>query len=134
MTPHKQASLGFSQMRAAIIGGHDLMAAWAELADMIHVGKMPNVIVGGLGCLLYCTEAISRAGRLPVVPDDDLNGFLQAAYHVRIQACMAALKAGDVPALGRMVSVMLTVIDMNRTRITFIGSMPSVAPTGNSLG
>ena len=71
---------------------------------------------------------------MPVVSEDCLNEFLHAAYHVRIQACMAAMKAGDVSTLGKMVAVMLPVIDMNRTRITFIGSMPSVAPTGKTLG
>lgn len=125
-----QVKLGFSQMRAAISGGHSLVEAFNELAGMTGNGSRPDVVAGGLGCLLVCIEAIERAGQLPELPIPRFHQFLHSGHKSRLSACYKAVKSQDLHTLGELVAVMSMVIEPHGARISFNNKLPT-SNTGN---
>lgn len=128
MKVRDQVKLGFDQIRAAVVGGHDIIEAWLELATMQHNGKTPHSIVGALGCLLLCIVALEKVEPLPKFEDDRLNQILQGGHDVRLAAYMQALNSKDAKELTYLVSAMAVVVQSRITRFSFIGNVPSVAP------
>lgn len=123
-----QVNLGFSQIRAAVVGGHSIVDAWCELATMLHNGKTPYVIDGALGCLLYCIVALEKVEPLPGFEDPRLQQIFQGGHTVRLAACSQALKSGDTKELHYLVCSMAGVLQPKTGRFSFFGNLPSVIP------
>lgn len=128
MMMRDQVKLGYGQIRAAVVGGHDIIEAWLELATMLHNGKTPHMIVGALGCLLFCIVALERVEPLPKFEDDRLNQILQGGHTVRLAALMQALNSKDAKELTYLVSAMAVLVQSRIARFSFTGDVPSVAP------
>ena len=121
-----QVDLGFNQMKAAILGGHNLSEALAELCQMARSSHAPHAIQGGIGCLLFCVEAIDRSGMLPAVENREWHEFLHGGHAQRVSTCTSALKANDWNKLGHLTAVLTNCIDPHRSRISFNGRLPVV--------
>lgn len=117
-----QADLGFSQMKAAILGGHSIIDSWCEIAGMMGGGKRVYVLHGGVACLLDCTDVLDEAGLLPEIPD--YHDFLHSGSNYRLAACVKAIDAGDLLALSRLVSVMALCISRYQSHFSFNGRRP----------
>ncbi|MDB5886602.1 MAG: hypothetical protein JWR74_2773 [Polaromonas sp.] len=122
-----QIDLGFSQMKAAILGGHNLIDAWVELCQMVNSSKAPHAVDGGLGCLLICVEAVERAGLLPEVESPQWSEFLHGGHAHRVSICSKALKVKDYATAGRLVSVLALCIDQHCSKISFKGKVPMLS-------
>lgn len=135
MNPSQQAKLGFQHMKAALVGGHDLTAAFREIGtDMTGQGTRPFVVTGGLGFLLYCTQAIERAGHLPQIPTPDLSAFIHSGHQGRVSACDAMAKAGNLPGLCRLAATMVACIAPLREFLTMQGDLPHMESLNHPQG
>lgn len=117
-----QANLGFDQMKAAIVGGHNLSESVREIPGMTGNGERVAVLHGGILCLLYCTHVLDAAGLLPENPD--FHDFLHSGSQYRLSVCMKAIDAGDLWALFRLLSVMAGCISLYQSRFSFNGRRP----------
>lgn len=135
MDASQQAKLGFQHMKAALVGGHDLNAAFREIGtDMSGRGKRPFVMTGGLGFLLFCTRAIERAGHLPQIPIPDLNDFLHSGHLGRVSACDAMARAGNWLGLCRQAATMVACIAPLREFLTMQGNLPHMESLNHPQG
>lgn len=64
----QNTALGFDQMRAAIVGGHDISDAFAELLEMTATAKDMSIVQGGFACLLACILLLERQTSIADVP------------------------------------------------------------------
>lgn len=119
-----QVNLGFSQVRAAIVGGHDLKAAFDEIPTMMGGGERPYVVTGGVGCLLLCIEAIERAGRLPDAVMPGPFDFIHSGHVARLKACEIAMSKSDFLPISLLVAVMIHCIKPLQSQISFDGKNP----------
>ena len=72
----QNTSLGFDQMRAAIVGGHDIANAFAELMGMAATAKDMSVMQGGFACLLACLRLIETHMSIDgVLPGSPMAGW-----------------------------------------------------------
>lgn len=120
-----QLTLGFDQIRAAVVGGHDINEAWGEIPELMGDGERDGVLVGALGCLMFCIEVLERAEPLPEF-EGPLQAFLHGGPAVRHAACTEAAKTKDFKTLCNLVSVMANVIQRNTDRIVFKGRIPEL--------
>lgn len=119
-----QVDLGFNQMKAAILGRHNLIDALAELCQMVNTGYAPHAIEGGIGCLLFCVEAIDSNGLLPVIESREWHEFLHGGHAHRLSICIQALKAHDLNRLGQLTAVLTCCIGPHQSRISFKSWLP----------
>lgn len=124
MDTKSQISLGFDQMKAAVVGGHSIFDAWLELVEFAQIEKIPNVITGAIGCVLFCTRAIEQGGLLPNVESDRYNQFLHSGYEARLKTCLETLECSNWGELGVLVGVMAFAISQHRYRICFKDNAP----------
>lgn len=120
----EQVNMGESQMKAAILGGHDLSEALVELCQMANTSNAPHAVAGGIGCLLFCVEVIDRSGLLPAVEKREWHEFLHGGHAHRVAVCAKALNARDFQSLGPLTTVLIACIQPHRSSIKFNGRVP----------
>jgi hypothetical protein len=120
----KQFQLGYEQIKAAVLGGHDLMDAYNEIEDMSDGDERKYVLIGSLGCLAACTGAVSVALGLPKGDTPDEETFFGATCLERQWLLKAASDRGDTAAMQWMAAAMARSIQPHSARITFDGLTP----------
>jgi len=124
MDPRAQLVLGFDLMRAAIEGGHDLDAAWAEAMDISARSAQPTPYVygGALACLMFCASALEEVGQLA---DVDVPGHFEQplpfGHAARKTAVDAALDANDHAEIIRLAKALIFAIKPERHRLQLGG-------------
>jgi hypothetical protein len=117
-------NLGRDQIIAAILGGHDLMTAYCEISEPLSWEASLISVFGAWHCLQLCTEALSRAGLLPTLPDQHYNDFLHANAETRIAAGERCCQTNDIQELNRLVGLMCLCIEPYKDRFTFNDRAP----------
>ena len=125
MEPVEQMHLGYAHMRAAIVGGHNLVGSWVELLSELTSNSNVYVIIGGLTCLWGALGAVDRAGLVPQDPPGHLASFLAATHEDRLKQITMALLVGDRDASALHAMAMISVVEPNKNRISFCGDLPS---------
>jgi len=130
MNETSQILLGFNLMKAAVIGGHDPSAAWLEALEISNctTNPTPHIWGGAMTCLIFCTDALNKAGLLEGIGvPAEYESFIHAANPGdRLKAVTAATQANDSERIGYLGSLMAACVGARQSCITFDGWAPTV--------
>ncbi|MBK1685184.1 hypothetical protein [Rhodoferax fermentans] len=125
-TPERKVfdNLGRDQIIAAIVGGHDVFAAYCEIFEPLNpIGSFMSFF-GAWHCLQQCIEALSRAGLLPQLPDPHYNDFIHGSKSDRYATAERCAKADDIQELVALAGVMAACIEPYKSRFRFNNRAP----------
>lgn len=103
--------LGFDQMRAAAVGGHDLGEAFAELMEMAAVSKDMTIVQGGFACLLACVHMIEvHTSVVDVAPGSPIAEFLALSPIARAERADQLLMDNRRSEVAHLAAVLIVFI------------------------
>lgn len=131
MEPRLQLMLGFDLMRAAIDGGHDLLAAWNETVSIStrSAEPMPYVFGGAIACLLLCVAALEDLDLLDAAPPGPRDDFLRSGPAARHAVVNTALDAKDAREIDALATAMVNAVLPYRKHLSFAGRLARVPKT-----
>jgi hypothetical protein len=128
MDYQKQMDLGFDQIKAAVLGHHDIFDAWFEISWDFGSEEKTQYLMGASMCLTACIAVLKREGCLQSVEGSYASEFFELGDEDRAKRITAAADKSDFEHLNRLAFIMARCITPYQGRITFDGYMPSVEP------
>jgi hypothetical protein len=120
----QNTALGFDQMRAAIVGGHDIADAFAELMGMAATAKDMSVMQGGFACLLACLRLIETHMSIDeVLPGSPMAELLAMSPINRADHVDQLLIANRRSEIASLAAMMIGTIKPFTKSFSFSGSL-----------